>query len=100
MERHKPISRSPVAVCCQSTPVQAKEEPRLGNFPPSVKLVYLTLTYEGPLTQKELVEQTELASRTVRSALSDLVDAGFVSEELYLQDLRQRKYVALETENG
>ena len=84
-------------MCCQSTPAQAKkEEPRLGNFPPSVKLVYLTLTYEGPLTQKELVEQTELASRTVRSALSDLVEAGFVSEELYLQDLRQRKYVAQE----
>lgn len=58
-----------------------------------MKLVYLKLKYEGPLTQKELIDETELASRTVRSALSELVEANFVSEELYLPDLRQRKYV-------
>lgn len=86
------------AVCRASAPQTVDEEPRLGDFPPSVKLVYLKLKYEGPLTQKELIDETELASRTVRSALSDLVDADFVSEELYLPDLRQRKYVVTDEE--
>lgn len=81
-------------MCCSSAGVQtAKEEPYLGDFPPSAKLVYMTLQYEGPLTQKELVEHTELASRTVRNALSTLKEAGFVREELYHEDLRQRHYV-------
>ncbi len=64
----------------------------LGDFPPSAKLVYMTLDYEGPLTQKKLVARTELANRTVRSALSELIDAELVVEELYHQDLRQRQY--------
>ena len=80
-------------MCRQTAYAAPEEEPDLGDFPPSAKLVYFTLEYEGPLTQKELVNETELASRTVRSALSTLTDAGYVSEELYLADLRQRKYV-------
>ena len=84
-------SATPVS---RQTPRQTeREEPKLGEYPPSAKLVYLTLKYEGPLTQKELVGETELANRTVRSALSELMEAEFVSEELYLADLRQRKYV-------
>ena len=84
-----PVCRSPAYAA-------PEEEPQLGDFPPSAKLVYLTLEYEGSLTQKELVHETELASRTVRSALSTLTDAGYVSEELYLEDLRQRKYVVID----
>ena len=76
---------------------QVRDEPHLGDFPPSAKLVYMTLQYEGPLTQKEVVEQTELASRTVRNALSSLQEAGFVREELYHQDLRQRQYLVAES---
>lgn len=84
-------------MCCSSAGVQtAEEEPQLGDFPPSAKLVYMTLQYEGPLTQKELVEQTELASRTVRNALTTLEEAGFVDEELYHEDLRQRHYLVAE----
>ena len=56
----------------------------------------MTLQYEGPLTQKELVEHTELASRTVRNALGSLQEAGFVHERLYHEDLRQRQYFAVD----
>ena len=81
-------------MCCSSAAIkQQEEEQQLGDFPPSAKLVFMTLEYEGPLTQKELVERTELASRTVRSALSTLVETEYVTEELYHQDLRQRQYV-------
>ena len=50
------------------------------------------LATEGPLTQKELVEKTGLASRTVRSAIADLRQIDAISEQIYLPDLRQRQY--------
>lgn len=63
------------------------------DFPPSTNRVATALADEGPLTQKELVERTGLASRTVRSAIADLREADLITEKLYLQDLRQRQYV-------
>ena len=69
------------------------DEPLLNEFPPSTEQVAEILQSEGSLTQKELVERTDLASRTVRSAIADLREAGMVREELYLPDLRQRRYV-------
>lgn len=77
---------------CGCTPAPLEEDPALDEFPPSVERVAETLAAEGPLTQKEIVERTDLASRTVRSAIADLREAGIVTEELYLLDLRQRKY--------
>lgn len=84
-------------MCCSTIGVHTtEEEPHLGDFPPSAKLVYMTLQYEGPLTQKALVERTELASRTVRNALATLQETGYVREELYHEDLRQRQYLVAE----
>lgn len=80
-------------MCSTSCCAPATEEPDLGDVPPSVRTVYRTLGAAGPLTQKELVERTDLANRTVRSALRSLVDSGHVAEELHLPDLRQREYV-------
>jgi len=64
----------------------------LQELPPSAKLVYKTLEYEGPLTQGQLAEQSLLPARTVRYALSTLEDEGVVTEELYIQDARKRLY--------
>ncbi|MEA1931412.1 MAG: helix-turn-helix domain-containing protein [Euryarchaeota archaeon] len=64
----------------------------LQDLPPSAKLVYKTLEYEGPLTQGQLAEQSLLPARTVRYALSTLEDEGVVTEELYIQDARKRLY--------
>jgi len=64
----------------------------LEELPPSAKLVYKTLEYEGSLTQGQIASQSLLPSRTVRYALSTLQDEGVVDEELYIQDARKRLY--------
>ena len=65
---------------------------RLESLPPSAKLVYKTLEYEGPLTQGQLAARSLLPARTVRYALSTLEDEDLVSEALYIQDARKRLY--------
>lgn len=65
----------------------------LREMPPSAKLVFVTLRYEGALTQTELAESSLLPARTVRYALDALREAGIVEERLYIQDARKRLYV-------
>ena len=62
------------------------------NMPPSSKLLLKTLEYEGSLTQKELAAKTLLPDRTVRLALSHLLDKGYVKRRVSLRDTRQRIY--------
>ena len=62
------------------------------DVPPSAKLVYTVLEHRGPMTQKELVERSMLAPRTVRDALGRLTDLGVVAEGIYIPDARQRLY--------
>lgn len=64
----------------------------LSELPPSAKLVYKVLQYDGPLTQKRLVEETMLSARTVRYALEKLEDCGHVEERVYFADARQSLY--------
>ena len=64
----------------------------IADVPPSAKLVYKVLEYNGGLTQKQIVEQSMLSQRTVRDALSRLLDSGVVSEEVYIPDARQNLY--------
>lgn len=71
----------------------------LMGLPPSAKLVYKTLEYEGPLTQGQLASESLLPARTVRYALSTLEEAELVTEELFLQDARKRIY-SLSTEES
>lgn len=65
---------------------------RLESLPPSAKLVYKTLEYEGSLTQGQLADRSLLPARTVRYALSTLDDEDVVTEDLYIQDARKRLY--------
>lgn len=62
------------------------------EVPPSAKLVYKVLEYNGALTQKEIVERSMLSQRTVRDALGRLKDIDVVSEEVYIPDARQNLY--------
>jgi len=71
----------------------------LVGLPPSAKLVYKTLEYEGPLTQGQLASESLLPARTVRYALSTLEEAELVTEELFLQDARKRLYSLLSEES-
>jgi transcription initiation factor IIE alpha subunit len=67
-------------------------ERTIADVPPSAKLVYKVLEYNGGLTQKEIVERSMLSQRTVRDALARLREIGVVSEEVYIPDARQNLY--------
>lgn len=64
----------------------------LADLPPSAKLVHMVLEQESPLTQGELVDETQLSPRTVRSALRKLENEDLVDEGICLRDARKRLY--------
>ena len=64
----------------------------LSDLPPSAKLVYKVLEYDGPLTQKGIVQKSMLSARTVRYALERLDEIGVVKEDVYFADARQNLY--------
>jgi len=67
-------------------------EEAIADLPPSAKLVYKVLEYNGPLTQKGIVEESMLSARTVRYALERLDEVGVVDEDVYFADARQNLY--------
>jgi predicted transcriptional regulator len=67
-------------------------EEDIADLPPSAKLVYKVLEYNGPLTQKGIVEESMLSARTVRYALERLDEVGAVNEDVYFADARQNLY--------
>lgn len=62
------------------------------NLPPSAKLVFKILSYEGNLTQKEVINTTGLPERTVRYALELLLKKKLITQRPYLSDARQTVY--------
>lgn len=62
------------------------------NLPPSAKLVYKILSYEGNLTQKEVISSSNLPERTVRYALDILLKKRLITQHPYLNDARQTVY--------
>ncbi len=62
------------------------------RMPPSSKLLLKTLEYEGALTQKDLAKKTLLPDRTVRMALSHLLDKGYVKRKVSIRDASQKIY--------
>jgi DNA-binding MarR family transcriptional regulator len=64
----------------------------LEKLPPSAKLVYKTLVYEGEMTQAQLAEAAWLSSRTVRHATSQLEEQDLVRSRLSFADARQKIY--------
>ena len=64
----------------------------VADLPPSAKLVYKVLEYDGPLTQKGIVQKSMLSARTVRYALERLDEIGVVEEDVYFADARQNLY--------
>lgn len=63
------------------------------DLPPSSKLVYKTLEWNGRLTQQQIIEKSLLSGRTVRDALGRLEDHGIVERDVYFQDARQNVFV-------
>ncbi len=73
-------------------------EDAVADLPPSAKLVYKTLEYEGSMTQSQLAESSLLPQRTVRHALTKLQDAEVVEESAYLMDARKSMYTPVGAE--
>jgi len=72
--------------------VESVRKQGIDELPPSAKLVFKVLEYEGSLTQKGIVEESMLSARTVRYALDRLEEVGVVSEGIYIGDARQSLY--------
>ena len=65
---------------------------KLKSMPASAKLIHKILSYEGDLTQKELISISMLPERTVRYALDVLLEKRLISSRPYLNDARQTVY--------
>lgn len=72
--------------------------PELQQMPPSAKLVFKVLEWNGELTQRQIVEESMLPQRTVRYALSELENEDLVEKRLSFRDARQRLYSLAETD--
>jgi predicted transcriptional regulator len=72
----------------------------IADLPPSAKLVYKVLEYDGPLTQKGIVEESMLSARTVRYALERLDEVGVIEEDVYFADARQNLYEIVEPDEA
>ena len=64
----------------------------LADLPPSSKLVFKTLEWNGTLTQQEIIEESLLSGRTVRDAVGRLQERGIVEQDVYYRDARQNVY--------
>lgn len=62
-------------------------------LPPSAVTVLGILAARGPLTHKALVESAPIPARTVRYALTRLLDEGRVIERPSFRDSRQSYYI-------
>jgi DNA-binding MarR family transcriptional regulator len=76
----------------EQTTVETAAEDTLRELPPSAKLVYKVLEYDGSLTQGQLADETLLPPRTVRYATSRLEEAGVVDSRFSFTDARKRLY--------
>lgn len=84
------MKKEPTAISALAKKVHLAEE--LLSMPPSSKLLLKTLEYEGALTQKDLASKTLLPDRTVRLALSHLLEKGYVKRKVSIRDARQKIY--------
>ncbi|MCX6677588.1 MAG: helix-turn-helix domain-containing protein [Methanothrix sp.] len=61
-------------------------------LPPSAKQVFQVLASDGPLTQKDIINKTDLPPRTVRYALGRLKGEEMLLERFCFSDARQSLY--------
>ncbi|AGB48866.1 hypothetical protein Metho_0605 [Methanomethylovorans hollandica DSM 15978] len=65
---------------------------KLESLPPSAKLVFKILEANGRMTQKDIIRETILPSRTVRYAINRLKDEHILMERFNFIDSRQSFY--------
>jgi NAD+ kinase len=84
------LKKDSTAISALAKKVQLAED--LLNMPPSSKLLLKILEYEGSMTQKEITSKTMLPDRTVRMAMSHLLEKGYVKRKVSIRDSRQKIY--------
>jgi len=89
------LKKDSTAISALAKKVHLAEE--LLRMPPSSKLLLKTLEYEGSMTQKDLANKTLLPARTVRLALSHLLEKGYVKKKISIRDARQKIYEITKT---
>lgn len=62
------------------------------QWPPSARQVLRQISGAGPMTNKDLVERTGLARRTLGRTLHRMVAAGLLKRRASLQDTRRYYY--------
>lgn len=62
------------------------------KLPKSCKRVILVLENKGGMTQRDLIDETKMPSKTVRFGLTRLMELGLVISSPYLNDLRSQYY--------
>ena len=75
-----------------STEAETETNSTVSELPPSAKLVYKVLEYEGSMTQDCIATESRLCPRTVRYALGKLENQGMVTSRVNLKDARQSVY--------
>jgi NAD+ kinase len=84
------LKKDTTAISAIAKKVKLAEE--LFSMPPSSKLLLKILEYEGSMSQKELVKKTMLPDRTVRLAMSHLLEKELVKKKVSIRDSRQKIY--------
>jgi len=84
------LKKDTTAISAIAKKVKLAEE--LFSMPPSSKLLLKILEYEGSMSQKELVKKTMLPDRTVRLAMSHLLEKGYVKKKVSIRDSRHKIY--------
>ena len=84
------LKKDSTAISALAKKVQLAED--LLNMPPSSKLLLKILEYEGSMTQKEIASKTMLPDRTVRLAMTHLLEKGYVKRKISVRDSRQKIY--------
>jgi NAD+ kinase len=62
---------------------------QLSDAPPSAKFIYRLLEDQGPLTEKQLISDSGLPERTVRSAIKELTKRNLIQRIQTLRDTRE-----------
>ncbi|MFC7213110.1 MarR family transcriptional regulator [Saliphagus sp. GCM10025308] len=76
----------------EHTSDESTQSTLVSDLPPSAKLVYKVLEYEGAMTQEEIATESRLCARTVRYALTKLENVDCVDSRPSLRDARRSIY--------
>lgn len=66
--------------------------PELQQMPPSAKLVFKVLEWNGELTQPQIVEESMLPQRTIRYVLTKLESEDLVEKRLLFRRRGHRRW--------